>query len=114
MADAESSVVSTLFGWTGRRSLRLGAYLLDLTSFIISAVRERGGQRHYFNRANINMLVTQINFTGVDALPVVTLLALAIGSPSLPKSWIWVRRSAANTMWNCCLPMSSVRNWHRC
>ncbi|HVC28675.1 MAG TPA: ABC transporter permease [Gammaproteobacteria bacterium] len=78
MADADSNVVSTLFGWTGRRSLRLGAYLLDLTSFILSAVRERGNQRRYFNRANINTLVTQIIFTGVDALPVITLLALAV------------------------------------
>jgi phospholipid/cholesterol/gamma-HCH transport system permease protein len=79
MTDSDSSVITTLFGWTGRRSLRLGAYLLDLTSFIIGALRERGEQRRYFNRANINSLVTQIIFTGIDALPVVTLLALAIG-----------------------------------
>ncbi|MDE2234317.1 MAG: ABC transporter permease [Gammaproteobacteria bacterium] len=79
MADAETSVISSLLGWTGRRSLRIGAYLLDLTSFIISALRERGDQRRYFNRANLDTLMTQIIFTGVDALPVVTLLALAVG-----------------------------------
>lgn len=79
MAEAESSVVSSFVGWTGRRTLRMGAYLLDLTSFIISALRERGDQRRYFNRANLDTLMTQIIFTGVDALPVVTLLAMAVG-----------------------------------
>lgn len=79
MADGDNGGVGTLLGWTGRRSLGVGAYLLDLASFIINALRERGGQQHYFNRATLQTLLSQIIFTGVDALPVVTLLALAIG-----------------------------------
>jgi len=79
MTDGDNGGVGTLLGWTGRRSLGGGAYLLDLTSFIINALRERGGYQHYFNRATLQTLFSQIIFTGIDALPVVTLLALAIG-----------------------------------
>lgn len=78
MAEADTSGFSTVLGWTGRRTLALSAYLLDLTSFIIHALSERGG-RHYFNRANLQTLIAQVIFTGIDALPVVTLLALAVG-----------------------------------
>jgi phospholipid/cholesterol/gamma-HCH transport system permease protein len=79
MADGENGGFGMLFGWTGRQSLGAGAYILDLTNFIIHALRERGGRQHYFNRATLQTLLSQIIFTGIDALPVVTLLALAVG-----------------------------------
>ncbi|MGH8400162.1 MAG: ABC transporter permease, partial [Gammaproteobacteria bacterium] len=66
-------------GWTGRRTLSLGGYLLDLTTFIIDALRDWFGSGRLFNRATRQSLTSQLIFTGVDALPVVTLLALAVG-----------------------------------
>jgi phospholipid/cholesterol/gamma-HCH transport system permease protein len=71
--------LSNTFGWTGRRTLSLGGYLLDLTTFIIDALSDWFGSRRLFNRATRQSLTSQIIFTGVDALPVITLLALAIG-----------------------------------
>lgn len=68
-----------LLGWFGRATVRRALYVVDLTVFIIHAVREAHGRNEIDNRATRRALVTQIIFTGVDALPVVTLLALAIG-----------------------------------
>jgi phospholipid/cholesterol/gamma-HCH transport system permease protein len=79
MTDTHSSRFFNTLGWTGRRTLSLGAYLLDLTTFIIDALRDWFGNHHLFNRATRQSLVSQIIFTGVDALPVITLLALAVG-----------------------------------
>ena len=57
----------------------MGAYLLDLTAFILHALRDWFRRGHLFNRATRQSLMSQIIFTGVDALPVITLLALAVG-----------------------------------
>lgn len=79
MAETHGGRFSGTLGWTGRRSLSLGGYLLDLTVFILHALRDWFGRGRLFNRATRQALVTQVIFTGVDALPVVTLLALAVG-----------------------------------
>lgn len=52
-------------------------YMVDLTAFIINALR---GWRGKFNRAAYQSIITQIIFTGIDALPAISLLALAIGA----------------------------------
>ena len=79
MAEAALGRLAAALGWTGRRTLSLGAYLLDLTIFTVKAMRDWGGHGRLFNRATLQTLISQIIFTGVDALPVVTLLALAVG-----------------------------------
>lgn len=79
MAEVHTSRFASTLGWTGRRTLSLGGYLLDLTTFIIDALRDWFGSRRLFNRATRQSLTSQIIFTGVDALPVITLLALAVG-----------------------------------
>ncbi|MGH8401371.1 MAG: ABC transporter permease, partial [Gammaproteobacteria bacterium] len=79
MAETHPGRFTTTLGWTGRRTLSLGGYLLDLTTFIIDALRDWFGSGRLFNRATRQSLTSQIIFTGVDALPVVTLLALAVG-----------------------------------
>lgn len=61
--------------WTGRGTLRALYFVLDLTVFIAKAVRSGLSAGKPGRRA----LVAQIIFTGIDALPVLTLLALAIG-----------------------------------
>ncbi|MDE2197089.1 MAG: ABC transporter permease [Gammaproteobacteria bacterium] len=79
MAEAAFGRLAAALGWTGRRTLSLGAYLLDLTIFAVKAIRDWSGHGRLFNRATLQTLISQIIFTGVDALPVVTLLALAVG-----------------------------------
>ncbi|HET7651346.1 MAG TPA: ABC transporter permease [Gammaproteobacteria bacterium] len=79
MTEARTGRLSNTLGWTGRRTLSLGGYLLDLTTFIIDALHDWFRRGHLFNRATRQSLTSQIIFTGVDALPVITLLALAVG-----------------------------------
>jgi phospholipid/cholesterol/gamma-HCH transport system permease protein len=79
MADAQAARLDRMFGWTGRRSLALGAYILDLTTIKFRAFMDWGGNARVFNRATLQTLIGQLIFTGVDALPVITLLALAVG-----------------------------------
>ncbi|MBI2383710.1 MAG: ABC transporter permease [Gammaproteobacteria bacterium] len=71
--------LATPFGWVGRGTVRAGLYLLDLTVFVAGAVRAGIGSFEFGNQATRRALITQVIFTGVDALPVITLLALAIG-----------------------------------
>lgn len=79
MTEVRAGRLSHTLGWTGRRTLSLGSYLLDLTSFILHALRDWFSREHVFNRATRHSLTSQIIFTGVDALPVITLLAFAVG-----------------------------------
>src|SRR5689334_20397148 len=79
MATAETHPgrLGGMFGWTGRRILSVGAYILELTMFVLRAFREWAQRGHVFNRATLQTLYGQIIFTGVDALPVITFLGLA-------------------------------------
>lgn len=79
MAEANTGRLAATLGWTGRRTLKLGAYLLDLTAFIVHALRDWFGRGRLLNRATRQSLISQIIFTGVDALPVISILALAVG-----------------------------------
>ena len=65
--------------WTGRGTIRAGLFVLDLTVFIGKAIKASFGADEMTNRATRRALVAQLIFTGIDALPVLTLLALAIG-----------------------------------
>jgi phospholipid/cholesterol/gamma-HCH transport system permease protein len=68
-----------IFGWTGRRCITAASYMIELTDFVRRSVAGWWQWRRNFNRATHRSLVRQIIFSGVDALPVVTLLALALG-----------------------------------
>lgn len=74
-----AQMFNILTGWTGRQALRSGIYIVDLTVFIQLAIRDWMIRGKLFNRATYRSLVNQLLFTGVDALPLVSLLALAIG-----------------------------------
>lgn len=63
----------------GRQALRLPRYLLELTLFALRALREWREHSRLRNRATYSSLVSQIIFTGIDALPPIILLALASG-----------------------------------
>ncbi|HEY3486863.1 MAG TPA: ABC transporter permease, partial [Gammaproteobacteria bacterium] len=55
------------------------SYIVDLLAFILHVVGNWRHWRRMLNRATYRSLVRQIIFTGVDAVPIATLLALGIG-----------------------------------
>lgn len=77
--NAAALRLSSVAGWTGRHSLRAGAYVLDLVVFVGHALRDWFARGHLRNRATRRSLVAQVLFTGIDALPLILLLALAVG-----------------------------------
>lgn len=81
MATAGTRVgrLGGLAGWTGRGTLSVGGYLLDLSLFISRAFRDWARRGRVFNRATLQTLYGQVIFTGVDALPVISFLGLAVG-----------------------------------
>ena len=66
-------------GIVGRQTLRIPYYLLELTIFILRALHDWRRVSHLVNRASYRSLVGQMIFSGIDALPTITLLALASG-----------------------------------
>lgn len=66
-------------GFFGRQALRLPDYLFSLTLFMLRALQDWRVGRRTFNHASHRTLIGQIIFSGVDALPITTLLALATG-----------------------------------
>ena len=79
MAETQAGRLGTLFGWTGRRTLSIGEYVLNLTNFILRAFHDWAQRGRVFNRATLQTLIGQLIFTGVDALPLITFLGLAVG-----------------------------------
>lgn len=68
-----------LAGWIGRRVLRLFLYLLDLVIFSAWAVRSSWHGSRLLNPTVRASLVAQLLFSGVDALPVIGLIAVGVG-----------------------------------
>jgi len=79
MTEQAPTRLSQLSGMVGRQVLRLPNYLIDLTVFVIRALRDWRQASKLLNRATYSSLVGQLIFGGVDALPAITLLALASG-----------------------------------
>lgn len=79
MAVESPSYLNVIFGWTGRRTLRLGTYPVDLSIFIFHVLRDwirRGHFRKVMTRHNA---LRQILQAGADPIPAVLLLGLASG-----------------------------------
>ncbi len=64
--------------YLGRQIGQASIYLVNLATFAVTAL-VRDHDRGLFNRATFNATVTQVIFTGVDALPLISLLAVATG-----------------------------------
>ena len=79
MMSSKLHPFSVAIGIVGRQVLRIPHYLLDLTTFILQALRDWRHESNLFNRATYISLVGQMIFSGVDALPAITVLALASG-----------------------------------
>jgi len=79
MAEARAPRFGSPVGWTGRRLTGIGIYVVDLTVFVLRAFRDWARRGRVFNRATLQNVYSQVIFTGLDALPLVTFLALAVG-----------------------------------
>src|SRR5690348_10092317 len=79
LVETHTGRIGGIVGWTGRRTLSVGVYVLNLTNFILRAFRDWARRDRVFNRATLQTLYGQIIFTGVDALPLITFLGLAVG-----------------------------------
>lgn len=71
--------LDTLLGWPGAFILRRLDYLVCLTTFISFVLYAWFSRLRIFNRQSYRPLVTQIIFTGVDAMPVILFLSLITG-----------------------------------
>jgi phospholipid/cholesterol/gamma-HCH transport system permease protein len=69
----------SITGAIGRRTIGLASYSVDLATFLVHAVHDLLHHGPRFNRAALGSLVSQIIFTGVDALPSITLIGAAVG-----------------------------------
>lgn len=65
--------------WWGRKTIDIALYVVDLTVFIMLALRAWRGWHALGQRSTRMTIINQIIFTGVDALPVILLLGLAVG-----------------------------------
>jgi phospholipid/cholesterol/gamma-HCH transport system permease protein len=71
--------ISTVTGWPGRQLIQRFLYVVDLTSFGMLAVRDWALKARLFDTRSYSTIVSQIIFTGVDALPTITFLGLLTG-----------------------------------
>lgn len=91
------SGLDRISGRLGRAVLRPLLYLLDLTAFIIHALHDWVRRGHLRNAATRRSLVVQILFTGIDALPLVLVLGLAIGLTLTPTMLLLAQSLGSDT-----------------
>ena len=70
---------NTLTGWPGRKLIQHILYVIDLLTFSTLVLRDWLRKNKLFKSRSYATTVTQIIFTGVDALPTITFLGLATG-----------------------------------
>ncbi|HEY9052278.1 MAG TPA: ABC transporter permease [Gammaproteobacteria bacterium] len=74
-----TQVWNRLLGWPGSLLLRKLDYLINLTTFALFALKDWFQGIRFFSRHSYRPLVTQIIFTGIDAMPAILFLALVTG-----------------------------------
>lgn len=65
--------------WVGARTLKGGAYLIDVVTLVVHAAYELATVWRRGRREALQVVSRQLLFTGVDALPVVSVIALMLG-----------------------------------
>jgi len=71
--------LNTILGWPGSFVLRRLSYLVDLVIFVTLALKDWFKYIRIFDRQSYRPLVSQIIFTGIDALPTVIFLGAVTG-----------------------------------
>ena len=74
-----NSITAVLTGLPGRYLIQATLYLINLMTFSTLALHDWYKNNHIFNKRSYSSMVAQIIFTGIDALPTITLLGLAAG-----------------------------------
>ena len=87
MEKPGQSGITTFIGWLGHRTLYAFTYLVDLLVFCGNALAIGRRYRNIRNRATYTVLISQLIFSGVDALLIVTVLGLAIGVGITAHQW---------------------------
>lgn len=67
------------FGWLGQRSIDSFLYIIDFTYFLTQSLSVWQPHRNIFNRAVYSNLLGQLIFTGVDAIAIISFLAVLVG-----------------------------------
>lgn len=70
---------NVLIGLTGHYAIRMVAYVCNLAAFTFRAFGEWRIKNSLLRRNTYSPLVSQIIFTGIDAMPVITVLGLITG-----------------------------------
>ena len=74
-----NSITTVLTGLPGRFLIQSSLYVINLVTFSTLALRDWYGNNRIFSKKSYSSMIAQIIFTGVDALPTITLLGLAAG-----------------------------------
>lgn len=72
--------ISNALGFIGYQTLRAPRYLFALLLFTLRVLNPRQQGNYRLNQASIRTLVGQVIFSGIDALPVVSFIAIATGA----------------------------------
>ena len=72
-------ITNTITGWPGRLLIQNLLYVISLITFSTLALRDWLLNNRLFNSRTYSSIVSQIIFTGVDALATITFLGLATG-----------------------------------
>ncbi|MBT3813410.1 MAG: ABC transporter permease [Gammaproteobacteria bacterium] len=67
------------FGWIGQRFIESLLYIIDFTYFFTHSLSVWQVQRNVFNKAVYSSLLGQLIFTGVDAIAMISFLAVMAG-----------------------------------
>ena len=70
---------SELTGFLGYRSQIALLYLIDLIFFIANSLKDAILSTRFYTRTNLRSLASQLIFSGIDSLPVLSLIAITIG-----------------------------------
>lgn len=74
-----NSITTVLTGIPGRFLIQTTLYVINLATFSTLALRDWYNNNRLLNKKSYSSMIAQIIFTGVDALPIITLLGLAAG-----------------------------------
>ena len=69
----------SFFGWIGQRFIKSFLYIIDFTYFLFQSLSVWQTHRNVFNKAVYSSLLGQLIFTGVDAIAMISFLAVLAG-----------------------------------
>lgn len=67
------------FAWVGQRCIALFLYIVDFTCFLTQTLAVWQPHRNVFNRAVYSNLLGQLIYTGIDAIAMISFLAVLVG-----------------------------------